>query len=81
MQVYIGKSKSNVKRAIKELKGFKKTVIKKGTTETVEISIAVANLAYYDETISNWNLEKGNYEVYVGNSSNNISKKLRFTIK
>lgn len=81
VQVYVGKQKSKVKRAVKELKGFKKTVIKKGKTETVEISIAVANLAYYDETISNWNLEKGNYEIYVGNASNNISKKLKVTIK
>jgi len=31
----------------------KNGIIKKGTTETVEILIAVYNLAYYDETISN----------------------------
>ena len=81
VQVYVGKAKSTVKRAVKELKGFKKTVVKKGSTEIVEISIDVANLAYYDETISDWNLEKGNYEIYIGNSSDNISKKLKVIIK
>jgi len=81
IQVYVGKSKSSVHRATKELKGFKKVVIQKGSTETVEISIPVANLAFYDETISDWNLELGTYEIYVGNASDNISKKLKVTIK
>jgi len=81
VQVYIGKSKSTVKRATKELKGFKKVVIKKESTETVEISIAVADLAFYDETISDWNLELGTYEIYVGNASDNISQKIKVTIE
>ena len=81
VQIYIGKSKSMVKRATKELKGFKKIVIKKESTETIEISIAVADLAFYDETISDWNLEVGTYEIYVGNASDNISKKIKVTIE
>lgn len=81
VQVYIGKSKSVVKRANKELKGFKKVSIKKESDETIEISIVVADLAYYDETISDWNLELGTYEIYIGNSSDNISKKLKITVK
>ncbi len=81
VQVYVGKSKSKVKRAAKELKGFEKIVVKNNSTETVEVSIAVEDLAYYNETISDWSLEKGTYEIYVGNASNNISKKLKISIK
>ena len=81
VQVYVGKSTSKVKRATKELKGFKKINVKNETTATVEISIAVSDLAFYNEAISNWELEKGDYEIYVGNASDAISKKLKITIQ
>ncbi|NMH88346.1 glycosyl hydrolase [Flavivirga sp. Y03] len=81
VQVYVGKSKSKVKRALKELKGFKKIVVKRGLSEPVQITINVNDLAFYDEAIKDWNLEKGNYTAYIGNASNNISKKIKFEIK
>ncbi|RXP64589.1 glycosyl hydrolase [Lutibacter sp. HS1-25] len=81
VQIYVGKSKSKVERALKELKGFKKIMVKKGESETVEISINVNDLAFYDETISDWNLEKGGYVIYVGNASNNISKEIKISIQ
>ncbi len=81
VQVYVGKSKSKVKRALKELKGFNKITVKKGTLKSVEISVNVNDLVFYDEGIKDWNLEKGNYIMYIGNASNNISKKIKFEIK
>ncbi|WP_407925221.1 beta-glucosidase [Flavivirga rizhaonensis] len=81
IQVYIGKPKSKVKRALKELKGFKKIVLKKSISQSVEISINVNDLAFYDENISDWNLEKGNYIAYIGNASNNISKTIKFEVE
>jgi beta-glucosidase len=81
VQVYIGKLNSKVKRAEKELKGFRKIEIKKGENAVVNLSIDSNSLSFYDESISNWNLEKGDYLIYIGNSSNNISKKIRITIK
>ncbi len=81
VQVYIGKVKSKVERAVKELKGFKKVQVKKGTSVPVEISINVNSLSYYDETIPGWNLEKGKYIIYVGNSSDKIKKEIKINIK
>jgi beta-glucosidase len=81
IQVYIGKLNSKVTRAEKELKGFQKVEVKKGENATFKISIDTNSLSFYDESISNWNLEKGDYLIYVGNSSNNISKKIKITIK
>ena len=81
VQVYIGKLNSKVSRAEKELKGFEKVEVKKGENNTFKISIDTNSLSFYDETISNWNLEKGDYMIYVGNSSTNISKKIKITIK
>ena len=61
VQVYIGKLNSKVKRAEKELKGFRKIAVKKDSTADFTISIDVNSLSFYDESISNWNLEKGDY--------------------
>ncbi len=81
VQVYIGKSKSKVKRALKELKGFQKLEVNSRENVTANIEIPVSALAYYDDTTSNWIIEKGTYTIYVGNASNNISKSLKITIK
>jgi beta-glucosidase len=81
VQIYIGKLNSKVSRAEKELKGFEKVEVKKGKNATFKISIDTNNLSFYDETISNWNLEKGDYMIFIGNSSTNISKKIKISIK
>ena len=81
VQVYVGKLNSKVKRAEKELKGFQKIEVKKGGNTAVNISIDLKSLSFYDESISNWNLEKGEYLIYIGNSSNTISQKIKITIK
>lgn len=81
VQIYIGKPKSEVDRALKELKGFQKVFVEKGASKEIEISIKCIDLAFYDESIANWNLEKGEYVMYVGNASNNITKKIKFNIE
>ena len=81
VQVYIGKPESKVTRALKELKGFKKIFLRKSEHSIINIPINVASLSFYDASISNWNLEKGDYTIYIGNASNNISKKVSITIE
>jgi beta-glucosidase len=81
VQVYVGKLNSKVNRAEKELKGFQKIEVKKGKNAAASILIDVNSLSFYDESISNWNLEKGDYVIFIGNSSTNISKKIKITIK
>ncbi|NQT61485.1 MAG: glycoside hydrolase family 3 C-terminal domain-containing protein [Candidatus Marinimicrobia bacterium] len=81
IQIYVGKPKSNVKRAVKELKAFQKVHLARGKNASVELSIAVDDLAFYDESISGWNLEKGDYLIYVGTASNKIAKKVKINIK
>ena len=65
---------------MKELKGFKKLSLLKGESKTIEIHITVGELAFYDEAISDWNIEKGEYVVFIGNASDNISKKIKITV-
>ncbi|MGQ1784271.1 MULTISPECIES: glycoside hydrolase family 3 C-terminal domain-containing protein [unclassified Saccharicrinis] len=80
VQIYVGKTKSKVDRAVKELKGFKKLYLKASESQNVTIEIPVSDLAFYDETISDWNIENGNYTVYIGNSSDNIIAKQKITV-
>ena len=81
VQVYVGKPKSKVERATKELKAFKKIGLNYGETSTVKLTIDVDQLAFYDESISDWNLEKGEYNIYVGNASDQISEKVKIKVE
>lgn len=80
VQVYVGKHKSKVQRAVKELKGFTKVFLEKGAQKTVSISINASYLGYYNTEISDWSIEEGNYYLYVGNASNNIAEKIKFNL-
>lgn len=81
VQIYVGKPGSGVKRPLKELKAFQKVRIAAGSTAAVKTVIAVKDLAYYDESIPGWNLEKGKYYVYVGNASDHILEKVSIWIR
>ncbi|MEO9852460.1 MAG: glycoside hydrolase family 3 C-terminal domain-containing protein [Reichenbachiella sp.] len=80
VQVYTGKIKSKVPRALKELKGYQKLAIASGASQPGTVTINVSDLAYYDDSISEWVVEPGDYYLYVGNASNNITKKIRISI-
>tara|TARA_B110000967_G_scaffold209069_1_gene263584 strand:- start:8139 stop:10379 length:2241 start_codon:yes stop_codon:yes gene_type:complete len=81
VQVYIGKPDSKVKRALKELKGFEKVELPKVTSKKISIDIPINTLAFYDESRSEWNLEKGTYVLFVGNASDNISKEIKIFVE
>ncbi|MFY0674794.1 MAG: glycoside hydrolase family 3 C-terminal domain-containing protein [Bacteroidia bacterium] len=80
VQVYVGKTESMVNRAQKELKGYNKVYLEKGETKEVIIEIEISSLKYYSEKNHDWDLEKGNYEIYIGNSSRQIAQKLYFEV-
>ena len=80
VQVYVGKENSKVERAKKELKGFKKVKVSSNEYVEVNINIPVKELAYYDENSASWKIEKGNYIIYIGNSSRAIDKEIKIKI-
>lgn len=81
VQVYASKTDSKITRAAQELKGFQKTAVKAGSSNTVTIKIPVKELAYYDVTAKKWTVEPGKYILKVGNSSRDIKKEITVTIK
>ena len=80
VQVYIGKKDSKVERATKELKGFKKVKVSANASEEVSVSINIDELAFWNEEMAGWELEKGEYFVAIGNASDNITKQMVFSV-
>ncbi|MCD0464597.1 glycoside hydrolase family 3 C-terminal domain-containing protein [Flavobacterium sp. ENC] len=81
VQLYTSKTDSKITRAAQELKGFKKTAVKSGSSNTVTIKVPVKELAYYDVTAKKWTVEPGKYILKVGNSSRDIKKEITISIK
>ena len=72
VQLYVSYTGSAVERAELELAGFAKVMLDPGETKTVEIPVAVNNLAYYDITQQAWVLEALRHTVYAGTSSRDL---------
>ena len=81
VQLYASKSDSKITRAAQELKGFQKTDVKAGGTNTITIKVPVKELAYYDVASKKWTVEPGKYTLKLGNSSRDIKKEIIVTIK
>lgn len=69
VQLYIAFPQSSIDRPEKLLRGFKKVYLQPGEGRTIDFSIPASELAYYNTETKNWVVEKGKYEVLVGNSS------------
>jgi beta-glucosidase len=81
VQLYESKSDSKITRAAQELKGFQKTDVKAGGSNTITIKVPVKELAYYDVASKKWTVEPGKYTLKLGNSSRDIKKEITVTIK
>ena len=81
VQLYIHDVKASVDRPVKELKGFKKVWLAPGEQKDVDITVDSSALSFYDENAGAWKAEKGDFEALVGNASDNLTLKGRFTLK
>lgn len=64
VQLYIAPQGSKIERAPKELKAFTRISLSPNETKTVQLTVPVENLAYYD-TDNGWTVEEIDYEVIV----------------
>lgn len=71
-QVYIGDSHAKVPRPEKELKGFQKESLKPGETRRFTVTLDRRALSYYDVTSKQWRADPGEFNVFVGHSSEQI---------
>jgi len=68
-QLYVGCSRSRVERPPKELKAFGRVALDPGETRTISFELAAADLSFFDTENGDWEIEEGEYIVYVGASS------------
>ncbi|MFC4723213.1 beta-glucosidase BglX [Geojedonia litorea] len=69
VQLYIRDLVGSLVRPIKELKGFKKLMLKAGETKTVTFVINSKTLEFYTAN-KKWEVEPGEFNVWVGGDSN-----------
>ena len=69
VQLYVGYDQSTLDHPHKELKGFQRIELKAGEMKTVEITVPLEKLAYFDESQNTFVVEKMDYDCYLGNSS------------
>jgi len=80
VQMYIRDVAGNgVSRPLLQLKGFEKIMLVKGESKEATFTITPADLAFFrlDET---WGPEKGKFQVFIGNSSDNLPLKGEFEL-
>ena len=67
VQLYIRDRVASMTRPIRELKGAEKVWVEAGDAKTVEFELGFKELGFYKGDKS-FDVEKGKFEVYVGNS-------------
>ncbi|MBS1531103.1 MAG: fibronectin type III-like domain-contianing protein [Bacteroidetes bacterium] len=66
---------------LKELKGFKRVTVAHGSSQSVTIKIAVADLQKWDLQKHGWKLYPGEYKLVLGSNSEDEKLKYEFVVK
>ncbi|CAH6721386.1 putative probable beta-glucosidase I [[Candida] jaroonii] len=81
VQLYVRHNEPTIIKPVKELKGFEKVSIKAGSSVTVKFSLSLKDsVSYFNEYHNKWHVEKGDYEVQVGKSSDDIELIEKFEV-
>jgi beta-glucosidase len=80
VQLYLKDLHSSVDRPVKELKGFRRVVLKPGETRTVSFTLDRSAMSYYSTARHDWVAEPGTFELLVGASSRDIRLSGKFEL-
>ena len=85
VQLYVSDVDTTVLRPVRELKGFEKVELAPGETTEVTFTLDKRSFAYWNEQISDWHVETGEFVIEVGQSSRDIclaeTVKVKSTVK
>lgn len=81
VQVYAADLESSVERPAKELRAFTKVRLEPGEVKSVSVDVPVSSLAFYNETVGDWTVEPGDFDLMVASSSRKTELTQRITIK
>jgi beta-glucosidase len=79
-QLYVHEKNPRLPRPEKELKGFKKVLLKPGEKQTVSIPLSNAAFAYYDDGKNSWVAQPDTFEILIGGSSRDIRLRDNFNL-
>jgi len=74
VQLYIRDVAASMTRPVKELKGFKRILLKPGETQRVEFTLGQEHLGFYNREMK-YVVEPGEFKVMVGSSSEDVIEK------
>jgi beta-glucosidase len=79
VQLYLRDLVGSIARPVKDLKDFKKVALKVGESKTIEFTIDIEKLSFYNQKLQ-WVAEPGDFEVMIGASSRDIRLKDNFEL-
>ena len=80
-ELYVGQQNPKIVRPVKELKGFQKVNLQPGQSATVTLSLNQRSFAYFNTTKEKWDAVPGDYNVLVGDSSEETPLKGQVALK
>jgi beta-glucosidase len=73
VQLYVSAPGKSLNKPVRELKAFAKTnLLQPGESQAITLKLSGKDLASFDETISGWAIEAGQYSAYITGSPNDI---------
>jgi beta-glucosidase len=72
VQIYVKDDSSTLRRPEKELKGFRKLVLKPGEKKKLVITLPAEAFRYYNDIEGRWVFEPGTFTIMAGSSSKDI---------
>lgn len=81
IELYVKENTPKVSRPVKELKSFKKVLVKAGESVCVTFTLDRRCFAYWDDEIHDWRVDSGKFTVLVGGSSDNCPLAAEIDIK
>jgi beta-glucosidase len=80
-QVYVGDPSAKVKRPAKELKGFEKVRLAPNETKHVTVQLDRRALSYWSDQKNGWQVDPGQFVVFVGDSSESTPLTQNFQVQ
>jgi beta-glucosidase len=75
VQLYVSDKECSYQRPNKELKAFKKIMLKPGEEKEVAFTLGYRDYAFYNPALKQWVVESGDFDILVGASSQDIKQK------
>src|SRR3954452_20642385 len=69
-----------LQRPVKRLEGFTKVSLAPGETKTVDLTVKIADLAFFDAGGGRWKLDQGRYGLQIGRSSSDVALSTDITV-